>query len=151
MTHLFDIMMRSFAKESRALIEPHFSEEAAQPGSWMSELPSSGQCVVASMFLFIFLGARCNFISTKIHGQSHWWIRCSDEYAGAEIDITADQFGQPPVLTKVSYEGLRPGSEVRERHAIEIDKPTRDRFLLLLSRVHNVDFEEARKYLMNNE
>ncbi len=144
-------MMRSFAKESRAMIEPHFCEETAHPGSWMSELPSSGHCTVASMFLYIFLGARCNFVSTKIHGQSHWWLRCASEYAGAEIDITADQFGQPPVLTCVSFEGLRPGSEVRVRNVMEIHKETRDRFLLLLSKVHNVDFEEAKKYLMENE
>lgn len=146
--HLYDRMMRSFAAEVRALIEPHFSEETAQPGSWMSELPSSGHCTVASMFIFIFLGARCDFVSTEIQKQSHWWIKCYDEYAGAEIDITADQFGEAPVLTDVSREGLRPDMDVRVRHVTEIDKGTRERFLLLVSRVHDVDYDEARKYLL---
>ena len=131
-------------------MEPHFCEETAQPGSWMSQLPSSGHCTVASMVIFIYLGARCDFVSTKIGGQSHWWIRCSDEYAGAEIDVTADQFGEPPVLVAVSPEGLRPGSEVRVRNVIEIDLATKDRFLLLVSRMTDVDFEDAKRYLLTS-
>jgi hypothetical protein len=148
MEHLYDRMMRGFAKEARALIEPHFSEETAQPGSWMSQLPSSGHCVLASMFVFIYLGARCSFVSTEIGGQSHWWIKCHDEYAGAEIDITADQFGEPPILVAVGGEGLRPDSQVKIRSVVEIDKETKERFILLMSRVTEIDFEEAKRYLL---
>lgn len=141
-------MMRGFAKEARAVIEPHFSEETAQPGTWMEKLPSSGHCVMASMFIFIYLGARCHFVSAEISGQSHWWVRCHEEYAGAEIDITADQFGQAPVLVSVSHDGLRPELDVKVRRVAEIDKDSKERFILMMSRITKIDYEEARKYLL---
>jgi len=150
MSHLFDRMMRSFATEIRILIEPHLCKETAQPGSWMSKLPSSGHCTVVSMIVFIYLGSRCDFVSAKIHNQSHWWIKCHHEYAGAEIDITADQFGEPSILVDVSDEGLRPSAEVRVRSPEEISLETRERFLLLLSKLVDADFEEAKKYLLSS-
>lgn len=146
MERLYDRMMRGFAKEMRAIIEPHFSEETAQPGSWMSAIPSSGHCVVASMMMYVFLGTRCTFVSKEIHGQSHWWVRGEAEYAGAEMDVTADQFGGSPVLVE-ARDGLREGSKVRSLE--EIDWETRSRFLLFFSRVTGLDYEEAQLHILS--
>lgn len=147
MARLYDRMMRSFAQETRDMIEPHFSEETSQPKSWMSEIPSSGHCVVASMVMFVFLGARCDFVSKEVNGMSHWWIRCKEPYAGAELDITADQFGEAPVLASTSIEGLRPGAKVRTIHEIDIE--TKDRFLMLFSKMNNLDYYADGEFLLN--
>jgi len=147
MGRLYGHMMRGFATEVRTMIEPHFSEETSQPGSWMSKIPSSGHCVVASMAMYVFLGARCDFVSKEVNGMSHWWIRGKEAYAGAEIDITADQFGESPVLTCVDPWGLRPGARVRTVH--EIDLATKDRFLLFFSKMNDIDYYEDGKFLAN--
>lgn len=147
MGRLYDRMMRGYGEEVRTMIEPHFSEETSQPGSWMSKIPSSGHCVVASMVLYVYLGARANFVSKEVNGMSHWWIRCKEPYAGAEIDITADQFGESKIQISTSTLGLRPGAKIRTVH--EIDFETKGRFLLFFSKMHDLDFYEDGEFLLN--
>ena len=147
MEEFYDCMMRGFATAVRSKIEPHFAEDTSEPGSWMSQLPSTGHSLAASMVLYVFLGARCHFRRMNIHGQEHIWIRCSEEYAGAEIDITADQLGEAPVLVSLSRFGLRPDSE--PVIAQEIDPDIRSRFLLLFSRMTGLDYKEAKEFMRN--
>lgn len=147
MSRLYDPMMRGYATEVRAMIEPHFSEETSQPGSWMSKIPSSGHCVVASLVVHVFLGARCDFVSKEINGQSHWWVRCREEYGGADIDITADQFGESPVLTCVTTGGLRPGAKIRRME--EIDLETKNRFLMFFSKMNGLNYYKDIGYILS--
>ena len=115
----------NLANKFRKMIENHFSQETALPGT-NHVRPSSGQCAVASILFARLTGADC--LSTEIDGISHWFNRLNINGVNYDIDITADQFGFNPV--RIALEGeLYPF--YKRRNADEINTETLDRALKL--------------------
>src|SRR6266581_2299338 len=80
--------------ELRARLERAFGPDTAAPG-FAGDAPSTGQCAVVSVVVSKLLGAA--MVSTKIHGQSHWFNRIGVGAEQYDFDLTGDQYGFPAV------------------------------------------------------
>ncbi|WP_420127268.1 YunG family protein [Longimicrobium sp.] len=83
--------------EFRRTLEPAFGPDTAVSGSAPSP-PSTGHCAVVAALTYLREGGE--LVSTRVEGESHWFNRFPGGVrAGGDLDVdlTADQFGGPPV------------------------------------------------------
>ena len=126
--------LKNLAREIRAELEPYFSAETCL-GEFNPEIPSAGHSIVASLYLetctcLLPTAALVHLYSTTVQGLSHWFLRVTDEGSGEDwdVDITADEFGSPPILIAPAGE-LYAHCELR--HLWEIPAETWDRYYTL--------------------
>ena len=86
--------------ELEAIIRSEWSAETTDaPDEWDPANPAAGHCGVSTYVLQRLLGG--TMVIAEIGGtdpqERHAWLRFD---TGLEIDITADQFATPPVLTE---------------------------------------------------
>lgn len=79
-------------------------------------------------------------MSTRVDGTSHWFNRFPDAVGGGlDVDLTADQFGGPPVAS--SSLGTLYG-ETKQREWGELNAETLDRASRLASRAGLVELSQ---------
>jgi hypothetical protein len=128
--HLVILQLRLMQELSglRAQLERGFSPETAQHGL-VHRVLSAGQCAAVAVVLHELLGGQ--LVSARVEGESHWFNRLPTPEGEVDVDITADQFGFPPVRI-ASIGELYPGTRVRSE--AEISPETRHRSELLKRR-----------------
>ena len=82
-------------EEIRQQFETAFHPDTASQGS-MGDIPSTGHCAVAAIIVQNIIGG--DFVSASVNGISHWFNRVCFRNSLFDIDLTADQFGGPPIL-----------------------------------------------------
>jgi len=97
------------AKELRNRLEQAFRPDTAAQGL-EGNVPSAGHCAVASVVVQNILGGE--LASAIVGGISHWFNRIRFGDRVFDIDLTADQFGNGPILIADSNQ-LYPGTRVR--------------------------------------
>jgi len=109
----------------RARLERAFNRDTAAPG-FAGHAQSTGHCAAVSVIVSKLLGAA--MVSTKIHGQSHWFNRIEVGAEQYDLDLTGDQYGFPPVQYACA-EKLYPTTRVRSREDVNADTLRRARLL----------------------
>src|SRR5690606_8083903 len=122
---LTELDLADWSRHARDRLEAAFSSETAQQG-WPTSAPSSGQCAAVAVIVHELLGGR--MVSALVDGRSHWFNRLNTSVGDVDLDLTADQFGYPPI--RLSRAGkLYPGTRVRQ--SIEVSLETKARSNLL--------------------
>jgi hypothetical protein len=111
----------------RAQLERAFSPDTAAPG-FAGHAQSTGHCAAVSVIVSNLLGAA--MVSTKIHGQSHWFNRIAIGAERYDIDLTGDQYGFPPVQY-AHAEKLYPATKVRSREEVNAETLQRAKLLAM--------------------
>jgi hypothetical protein len=109
-------------------LERAFTPDTAAKGFPLTT-PSAGQCAAVSAIVHFDLGAE--LASAHVGGLSHWFNRFPVGEASLDVDLTGDQFGQPPVQVAVSgslYE------DTRRRNPSELHVETLERARRLADR-----------------
>lgn len=112
--------------ELRAFVELGFSPETAQSGSYTCDAPSAGQCAAVALIVQEALGGQ--LVSAHVGGISHWFNRVRSGNGELDVDITADQFGLPPIRS-ADAGMLYP--ETRVRQSTDVREETKRRSALL--------------------
>lgn len=114
--------------ELRSKLEVGFGPETAAPG-WKGSTKSTGQCAAVATVVHDIAGGQ--LLSAAVDGKSHWFNRLKIGDSEIDVDLTADQFGQPPVLVGAAGT-LYPKSRVRLEE--ELNDETIRRACLLAAR-----------------
>src|SRR5688572_11633064 len=89
------VYAEQIAKQLRARLDRAFRPDTAAQGLEGS-VPSAGHCAVASVVAHNILGG--HLVSAIVGGVSHWFNRIPFGDRLLDIDLTADQFGNLPIL-----------------------------------------------------
>ncbi len=102
------------ATRVRSLFENYFSKDTAAVGT-TSPIPSAGHCAVAALLAQNMFDGE--LVSASVMGMSHWFNRVRYDGAFHDVDLTADQFGYPPI--QVAGAGkLYKDTQVRSRSEV---------------------------------
>lgn len=115
----------------RGTLDPAFGPDTAVPGSTGGPA-STGHCAAVAALAYLSEGGE--LVSTRVDGESHWFNRfpgAATDGSDLDVDLTADQFGGPPVRTAPSG-ALYP--ETRARRWAELNAETLERAERLAAR-----------------
>src|SRR5262245_3293172 len=91
-THARDRLLKDLAV-LRERLERAFRSDTAAAG-YSGSAVSAGHCAAVAAIVHELLGGE--FVSTTVHGQSHWLNRLYFDGQAADVDLTGDQFERPP-------------------------------------------------------
>ena len=97
------------AKQLRSRLDRAFRPDTAAQGL-EGAVPSAGHCAVVSVVVHNVLGGE--LVSATVGGISHWFNRVRFDERVFDIDLTADQFGAPPIIIADANQ-LYPDTRVR--------------------------------------
>ncbi|WP_319825504.1 transglutaminase domain-containing protein [Thalassovita sp.] len=117
--------IETIAKQVRRFLEPRWEEWHRHEGSPRLQAPSQGTCGRSSLFLREVLraeGLMAEFVAgSPSEGQEGYWLggawhgHAWVEVEGWIVDVTADQFGAPPVIVSpVGISRYRAGVDASE-------------------------------------
>lgn len=122
---LLNAHLNDTVKRLRNRLEAAFHPDTAAKG-FSGQAPSTGHCAAVAIIVRETIGGE--FASALVNGTSHWFNRIVIDSCVWDIDLTADQFGNDPVV--VTKNGnLYPGTRLRSSKEVNLETLMRAKLL----------------------